>query len=325
MLTFLFRARWMLAVWAAIALTGAGAQAAQPALKTQVPGWYRMMLGDFEVTALYDGYLDLDTSLMKNATPVEVKNGMAHYFLPAGDKIQTSVNAYLVNTGTQLVLIDTGTGGVFGPTLGTVVQNLKASGYDPAQVDRVLITHLHGDHQGGLLTPDGKPVFPNAVISPSRPESAYWQDKAEMAKMPKEGQGTFELAIKSAAAYEALGHWQPFEPNSVIVPGITALATGHTPGHSSYVIESRGAKMVVLGDMIHFGAVQFARPDVVVQFDSDNAKAAASRKVLFAQAAKDKFLLAGAHLTFPGIGHIRPAGKGYDWVPEGYSPIRSDR
>jgi glyoxylase-like metal-dependent hydrolase (beta-lactamase superfamily II) len=324
MMKFSFSARWMLMALAAMTLAGT-AQAAQPMLKTQAPGWYRMMVGDFEVTALYDGYLDLDTSLMKNATPAEVKNGMARNFLPAGGKIQTSVNAFLVNTGTQLVLIDTGTGGVFGPTLGSVVQNLKASGYDPAQVDRVLITHLHGDHQGGLLTSDGQAVFPNAVISPSRPESEYWQDKAEMAKMPKEGQGSFQLAMKSAAVYQALGHWQPFEPNSVIVPGITALATGHTPGHSSYVLESRGAKMVVLGDMIHFGAVQFARPDVVVQFDSDNAKAAASRKALFAQAAQERFLLAGAHLAFPGIGHIRPAGKGYDWVPVGYSPIRNDQ
>jgi glyoxylase-like metal-dependent hydrolase (beta-lactamase superfamily II) len=301
------------------------AQAAAPALKTQVPGWYRMMLGDFEVTALYDGYLDLETNLMKNATPDEVTRGLARTFLPANGKVQTSVNAFLVNTGAELVLIDTGTGKIFGPTLGSVVANLKASGYDPATVDRVLITHLHGDHQGGLLTDEGKAAFPKAVISPSQPESDYWLDKGIMQKMPKEAQGAFELAQMTAAVYAPTGQWKPFAINSQIVPGITSMATGHTPGHSSYVIESKGHKMIVLGDVIHFGIVQFARPEVVVQFDTDNAKAAASRKALFAAAARDGTLLAGAHLTFPGLGHIRPLGKGYEWVPVGYSPIRADQ
>ncbi len=301
------------------------AQGATPPLKSQVPGWYRMMVGDIEVTALYDGYIDLDTSLMKNATPQEVERGLSRAFLPATGKVQTSVNAFLLNIGGHLVLIDTGTAHNFGPTLGLVVQNLKASGYDPSQVERILLTHLHADHQGGLLTDEGKAVFPNAIISPSRTESDYWLDAAQMAKAPADGKDTFQLAQKTFAVYKALGHWQPFEPNSVIVPGITAMATGHTPGHSSYIVESRGKKLVVTGDVIHFGVVQFARPDVVVQFDTDNAKALASRKALFAQAAKDRFLLAGAHLSFPGIGHIRPSGQGYEWVPVGYSPIRNDQ
>jgi glyoxylase-like metal-dependent hydrolase (beta-lactamase superfamily II) len=315
----------MMPLTVALLLGLSAVQAAEPALKTQVPGWYRMMLGDFEVTTLYDGYLDLETNLMKNATPEEVKRGMARAFLPAGGKIQTSVNAFLINTGTQLVLIDTGTGKNFGPTLGSVVANLKASGYEPAKVDRVLVTHLHGDHQGGLLTDEGRAAFPNAVISPSQLESDYWLDKAIMEKMPKDAQGTFMLAQKTAAVYMPTGQWKPFALNSQIVPGITSVATGHTPGHSSYLIESKGHKMIVLGDVIHFGAVQFARPDVVVQFDTDNAKAAASRKALFAAAAKDGTLLAGAHLTFPGLGHIRPLGKGYEWVPVGYSPVRTDQ
>jgi glyoxylase-like metal-dependent hydrolase (beta-lactamase superfamily II) len=222
-------------------------QAAEPQLKTQVPGWYRMMLGDIEVTALNDGYVGLDTNLMKNAKPEEIKRGMARAFLPAGSQIQTSVNAYLINTGSHLVLIDTGAGKVFGPTLGVMLANLKASGYDPTKIERVLITHLHGDHQGGLLTDAGKIVFANAVISPSQPESEYWLDKAQMAKVPKEGQDSFVLAQKTAAVYQATGQWKPFAINTQIVPGITSMATGHTPGHSSFVIESKGQKMVVLG------------------------------------------------------------------------------
>jgi len=310
-------------VAAALFVLSCAATAAVPQVKTQ-PGWYRMMLGDFEITALSDGYIDLETKLLKNAKPGEVARGMARDFLPPGDKIETSINAYLVNTGTHLVLIDTGSGKNFGPTLGRVVKRLKESGYDPAQIDRVLLTHMHPDHLGGLLTDAGKIVFVNAVIMPSRPESEYWLDKNQMAKAPKEAQDGFVVAQKTAAPYQATGQWKPFEPNAQIVPGITALATGHTPGHSSYVVESKGQKLVVLGDVIHFGAVQFARPEVLVQFDSDNATALASRKQLFAQAAKDRFLLAGAHLSFPGIGHVRPMGSGYEWVPVSFTAIRAE-
>lgn len=298
------------------------AQAAAPQQKTQVPGWYRTMVGDFEVTALYDGYSDLDPKqLLKFTHPGEIDRAMARSFEPGG-KVRTSINGFLINTGKQLILVDTGAAKLFGPTAGNLIANLKAAGYDPAQVDLVLLTHLHGDHANGLLTADGKLAFPNAQVRVTAPETAYWLDEANRAKAPKDMQGFFDMAKAAAAPYQAAGRWKTFAANTEIAPGVTAMATGHTPGHTSYVFESKGQTLIVLGDVIHIGAVQFPDPDVAVAFDTDNKVAIASRKKVFAQAAKDGTLLAGAHIRFPGLGHVLAERKGFTWVPLGYSPLR---
>jgi glyoxylase-like metal-dependent hydrolase (beta-lactamase superfamily II) len=301
------------------------AHAGAPQQKTQVPGWYRTMVGDLEVTALYDGYLDLEPAkLLKFAHPGEIQRDLARAFEP-GPAVQTSVNGFLVNTGSQLILVDTGAGNLFGPTVGRLVDNLKAAGYQPDQVDVVLLTHLHGDHVGGITSADGKPVFANAQVMASAPEAAFWLDEAQKAKAPKDMQGFFDMAMKSVAPYQASGHWKTFAPNSEVVPGVRAVATGHTPGHSSYLFESQGHKLLVTGDMVHVGAVQFPDPDVAVAFDTDNKAAIRSRHAVWPQAAKEGTLLACAHVTFPGLGHLRAEGKGFAWVPLGYSPLRSDK
>lgn len=144
-------------------LTATFASAEAPAKKTQVPGYYRLMLGNFEVTALYDGAIDLDEKLLMNINKREIQRLLARQFLK-GPKVQTAVNAYLINTGSKLVLVDAGAAKLFGPGLGNIVANLKAAGYAPEQVDTVLITHLHGDHVNGLVTPDGQRVFINAEV-----------------------------------------------------------------------------------------------------------------------------------------------------------------
>lgn len=316
---------WRRALCAAGLTTALLAQAAAPQQKTQVPGWYRTMVGQLEVTALYDGYIDLDPmKLLKFAHPGEIQRDMARAFEP-GPMVQTSVNGFLVNTGDKLILVDTGAGAMFGPTVGKLVDNLKSAGYEPGQVDVVLLTHLHGDHVGGILTPDGQVAFPNATVMATEPEAAFWLDDAQKAKAPKDMQGFFDMAMKAVAPYKANGHWKTFAPNTEPVPGVRAIATGHTPGHSSYLFESQGKKLLVTGDMVHIGAVQFPDPEVAMGFDTDNKAAIASRKTVWPQAAKDGTLLACAHVTFPGLGHLRREGKGYAWVPLGYSPIRSDK
>lgn len=308
----------------ALTLTTATACAAAPQQKTQVPGWYRTMVGDFEVTALYDGYIDLDAKqLLKFTRPGEIDRGMARAFEP-GPTVQTSVNGFLVNTGQQLILVDTGARG-FSPNLGHLAENLKSAGYDPSQVDLVLLTHLHADHVNGLETADGKLAFPNAQVMASAPEAAFWLSDDNKAKAPKDMQGFFDMAKAAVTPYQAAGHWKTFEPNAKIASGVTAVATGHTPGHSSYLFESNGQKLLVMGDMVHVGSVQFARPDVAIAFDTDNQRAIATRKQWFARAAKDKLLLAGAHVTFPGLGHLRAEGKGYVWVPVEYAPVATGK
>jgi glyoxylase-like metal-dependent hydrolase (beta-lactamase superfamily II) len=315
---------WARAAMAALAFAfSVGAHAQVAPQKTQVPGYYRINIGTIEVTALYDGVIELDAKLLHKTTPQQVQALLARQFRE--NPTATAVNAYLVNTGSHLVLIDTGAADLFGPTLGKVVDNLVASGYRADQVDTILITHLHGDHVGGVLGRDGKPAFPNATLRFAAKEGAFWLDPATMARAPKDAQGFFKMAQDRVAPYSAAGKLSTFEADTrEIVPGVKVMPTpGHTPGHTAYLIESNGQRMLVIGDLVHNAAVQFPKPDVTIEFDIDEKAAAAMRRHVFEHAAKEKVLIAGAHLPFPGIGHVRADGKNaYAYVPVDFSPLR---
>ena len=306
----------------ACALLWAGAAHAEaPMVKTSAPGYFRMMLGDFEVTALSDGTVALPVNkLLTNTTPGKVDQVLAKSFLKA--PLETSVNGYLINTGAKLVLVDTGAAGLFGPPLGNLVTNLKAAGYQPEQVDAVVITHMHADHVGGLMAGD-KLAFPNATVHADQHDADFWLSQANMDKAPKEAKGFFQGAMASLNPYVAAGKFKPFNGDTELVPGIKAQASrGHTPGHSTYVVQSKGQKLVLWGDLMHVAAVQFADPSVTIQFDTDSKAAAVQRKKAYADAAKQGYWVAAAHLSFPGIGHLRSEGKGYAFVPVNYSVVR---
>ena len=297
------------------------ATAAAPQVKTSAPGYYRMMLGNFEVTALSDGTVDLKIEeLLTNTTAAKIKTALARAHLK--DPLETSVTAYLVNTGSKLVMIDAGAGVFFGPTLGKLIANLKASGYQPEQVDEIYITHMHSDHVGGLVNGD-KIAFPNAVVRADRRDADFWLSKANMDTAPKEAKPVFEGAMASINPYIVAGKFKPFDGNTDLVPGVSAIATyGHTPGHTVYMVESQGQRLVLWGDLMHVAAVQFAEPSVTIRFDTDSKAAAAQRKKQYADAAKRGHWVAAAHLPFPGIGHLRSDGKGYDWLPANYTALR---
>jgi len=291
-----------------------------PPVKSQVPGYYRMLMGNIEVTALYDGAIKLDTKLLKNTNDKDVQQLLARLFVK-GPAVQTAVNAFLINTGNKLILVDAGAAKLFGPTLGNIVSNLKAAGYTPEQVDAVLVTHLHGDHVNGLIDADGKAVFSQAEIWSAKADNDFWLSEEVAAKAPKEAQGFFRMARNAAAPYISAGKWKTFSGNQELLPGISShAANGHTPGHSAYLIGSGDEKLLIWGDIVHNHAVQFARPGVAIEFDNDRSAAVATRKKIFAWAAGEKMLVGGMHLPFPGIGHVRKEGKGYAWVPLEFSP-----
>jgi glyoxylase-like metal-dependent hydrolase (beta-lactamase superfamily II) len=297
------------------------AAAAAPIVKTAAPGYYRMMLGDFEVTALSDGTFAMPVlDLLINTTPEQVKQALAKVYLTS--PVEASVNAFLINTGSKLNLIDTGAGKLFGPTLGNVVANLKASGYQPEQVDEIYITHMHADHIGGLMSGD-KLAFPNAVLRTDKSDADYWLSQQNLDQAPADAKGSFQNAMASVDPYAKAGHFKPFAGNGELVPGIRSVAThGHTAGHNCYLIESKGQKLIVLGDLIHVAAVQFADPSITMKYDSEPTAAIAARETIFADAAEHGILLAGAHLSFPGLGHLRPQGNGYTWIPVNYTVVR---
>ena len=319
--------RTVLAVSLAFASTFvavAPAQAAAPMQHKQVPGFYRTMIGDYEVTALYDGGGGIDSSLL-HGDPALIQSLLARSFQNDPKNVSATVQGFLVNTGSKLVLIDTGAGGHWGPpTLGKLVQNLKASGYKPEQVDLVLLTHLHADHTGGIYK-DGKRVFPNATVMTKKADADFWLSKEIMAKAPEDAKIFFKIAQDGAAPYMAAGKWKPYEGMDEIVPGIAPYAIpGHTPGHTGYVISSKGQSLLVWGDVAHVGAVQMPHPEVSIVFDSDSESAVKTREALLVKLAADKTMIAAAHMPFPGLGRIRKAdtGVGYDWVPATFLDLK---
>ena len=296
------------------------ARAAAPMVKTPSPGYYRMMLGDFEITALSDGSLRLKVGeVLTHANPARVGKSLARAFLT--EPVETSDNAYLINTGAQLVLVDTGTGSTFGPDLGKLAANLQASGYTPDQVDEIYITHMHGDHVGGLLA-GARLAFPNATVRADRREADYWLSKEKMDAAPQEARAGFERAMAALSPYVEAGRFKPFDGDTELVPGVRALPShGHTPGHTTYVVQSKGEKLVLWGDLVHVAVVQFGEPSVTIKYDTDPTAAVAERRKAFATAARDGCWIGAAHLAFPGLGHVRAEGKAYAFVPANYAQL----
>lgn len=306
-----------------LALLAAGpAFARAPLAGSQVAGVYRLKVGTIEVTAVLDGHLDLPQALFPKATDGEAGTLLERAALPRGTPVNAPVNTYLVNSGDRLVMIDTGTATAMGPTLGLMPRNLAASGVTPDQVDVVLMTHLHPDHANGLITPDGKPFFPNAEVVVAGTEYDFWNDQGIMNQAPKDVQAFFQMAQAAVKPYADAKRLRRISADGEVVPGIAAIAApGHTPGHTGYRITSGDQQLLVWGDIVHAAAFQFAKPDWSIAFDTSQDMAAASRKRMFDMTATDRITVAGMHLPFPGIGHVVRDGDGYRFVPVAWRPI----
>lgn len=215
--------------------------------------------------------------LLVNISPEETKSALARSYLQS--PVENSDNAYLVNTGQKLVLIDAGSGKLLGPLRGQLRANLIAAGYRPEQVDEIYLTHLHPDHVGGLADGDTM-AFPNAIVRVDKKDADYWLSKENMDKAPEQSKRFFVGAMASLDPYIKAGRVKLFQGNTDLVHGVSAVASpGHTPGHSFFVAESKGQKIVFWGDLIHVLAVQFNAPSVGIAFDSDVGGAASQRLV----------------------------------------------
>ena len=281
-------------------------------------GFYRMKLGQFTVTTLSDGTLPLPFhDLLANVTPAEIDRSLAHDFLQ--DPVQTSVNAYLIDTGSRLILVDTGAGDLFGPTVGHLNAALFAAGVRPEQISDVLLTHIHADHSGGLMSGQAL-AFPNATVHVAKRESDFWLDPANFVGATDFNQARAKEAHEKVDPYVKAGKLKTFAGDVELFPGIRALAApGHTPGHTVYVLESRGQKLMFWGDMMHVAAVQFPHPGATMSFDVDPKSAAATRLKFLRDAAAQGYWVALDHVSFPGIGHVRAEKTGFSWAPLNYS------
>lgn len=280
----------------------------QPTLAADPAGVFRMKLGDFTVVALKDvqNSRPLDKLIVN---PAEIPNsGVKNPDDPAA----LPVNAFVVDTGASLILFDSGNGKAAN---GQALDNLRAAGYQPEQVTAVMLTHLHGDHVGGMAV-DGKPVFPNATVYLERREANFWLGPEALQTAPESRRGGMEKARVNLEPYEKAGKLTIFDGARTLLPGIDSVpAYGHTPGHTAYMLDSKGQRLLVWGDIMHVQQLQLPNPNVSVVFDVDALMARETRKTFLAHAVAQGYPVAGVHMTFPGIGRIKAEGKGYRWEP----------
>ncbi|WP_075222435.1 MBL fold metallo-hydrolase [Acuticoccus yangtzensis] len=276
----------------------------------QSPGFHRIAVGGWTVTALADGGMGMGPGLVPDVAEADFTGILRANFLPT-DRYPGSVNTYLLQRGGRTILVDAGGTPSMGPLIGRMPQVMEAAGVTPGDVDTILITHLHRDHIGALTLPSGEARFPRATLKVADAELAFWTGSSDV---PDSRRETVDLITASIAAYE--GRMSPITADGPVEEGVAAVSLpGHTPGHTGFRVTDGEAELLIWGDIVHIGPVQLAFPDAQVLFDIDGAQAVATRRKILAEVAGAGTLVAGMHLPFPGIGHIAAEGAAYRFVP----------
>jgi glyoxylase-like metal-dependent hydrolase (beta-lactamase superfamily II) len=292
------------------------ADAAAPFLNTTSAPWYRFKLGTFEVTVVSDGPLVLPALdvVLETAPKADLQRILTANRMPTDTWIGPQ-NAMVVNTGRHLVLFDTGMGDrskVLGPNNGKLIENMRAAGIQPAQIDVVAITHAHIDHCWALVDKDDKLNFPNARVAINQADFDFWTQES-LLRDPAARDFVLYTRTNLLPVRDRL---LPVRDGSEVVPGITAMATtGHTVGHHSYMIESEGRRLINMGDVIHHHVLLLKHPEWHNIFDSDKPAGAATRRRVLEQLAESGTPAQFYHFPFPGVGTVAKDGSGFVWLP----------
>lgn len=317
--------RGLLAAGAATAalatLPRASAQAAAPMLGTLPPAWHRFKWGEFEATVVSDGNLPLGKPQESFAGPGSdrIAAMLTSEFLDP-NAATLEQNALVLNTGRQLLLFDTGMGEsmgpaskMFGPTTGRLLQNMRAAGIQPEQIDMVICTHAHCDHIWALVDANGNRVFPNAQVAINEADVKFWTDDANK-RGPAFMEPFIEGAKKNLSAYR--DRMVMVRDGQEVVPGVTAVFTpGHTVGHTVYFITSQGRTLVNTGDLAHHQVLLLRQPLMEFAYDTDPKQSAQTRARMLDRLSTEKHAVLSYHFPWPGLGHVRKEGEGYAWVP----------
>jgi glyoxylase-like metal-dependent hydrolase (beta-lactamase superfamily II) len=287
----------------------------------QGPGAYRYKLGDYQLTALYDGtwFLPIDDKFVRNASGAAVNAALKAAFLPP-NVLPVTFTALLVNTGKKLILIDTGTAGQITDTAGVMLDNLKVAGVVPADIDTIVISHFHPDHIDGIKTKDGAKVFANAEILVPEPEWAFWMDDAHMARASGSVLRYFHNARRIFRDLAKEVHL--FRPGAEVAPGVVSIpAYGHTPGHTAFAVHSGNRSLLVMSDTVRNPYLFVRHPDWQPIFDMDGPLAVKARRAMLEQAAAERMFVAAYHFPFPACGHIVKSGSSYELEPVMWAPL----
>lgn len=296
----------------------AAANTPQHVVKQQAGG-YNVQVGSVIVTSFTDGSVAQDLHKLlrrtseQNTDALLAKNAQTN-------PVEASINVYYFALPGHKVLVDTGSGQLFGPgNGGRLMESLATQGIKPEDITDILLTHAHSDHAGGLVK-DGQRVFTNARVFVGKPDIDFFFNE-ENQKKTGYSQNFFDVARKTLKPYLDAGKVQSFSGTEALLPGITGTVhPGHTPGSAFYTLESKGEKVTFVGDIIHVAAVQFPQPNITIVYDQDQDGAARVRNHAFADFVENRDLIAAPHLPFPGIGYVMKGERsGYAWVPVTYT------
>jgi glyoxylase-like metal-dependent hydrolase (beta-lactamase superfamily II) len=315
------------AAGAATAMMPFGAHAAAPAAGTQASGFYRYKVGSIECTSINDGArsFPMPDKFVINVPKEEALAAAEAAYMPKG-MVTVPFNPQLINTGSKLVLIDTGSGaGALEPTKGAVgrmMQNLAAAGVDAKNVDIVVLSHLHPDHTNGIRAADGSLAFPNAELMVPTKDWEFWTSEENAAKAQSNPLMKNYFADVKKTFADLGSKVTKYDGGKEIAPGVTSIAVpGHTPGHMAFAVASGNSKVLIQSDVTNIPEFFLRHPDWHVMFDVDGQAAQEARHKFYDMASAEKALVVGFHFAFPSIGHVEKDGTKYRLIPIAWNPV----